>query len=59
LVSQDSTGSTLESKWLMLRVRNSIFRWYSTYCISVLTTICTLECLNYEGIKKLHREKMA
>ena len=36
--SQYSTGSTLESKWLMLRVRNSIFRWYSTYCISVLTT---------------------
>jgi hypothetical protein len=22
----------------MFRVRNSIFRWYSTYCISVLTT---------------------
>jgi hypothetical protein len=38
LVSQYSTGSTLESKWLMFRVRNSIFSWYSTYCISVLTT---------------------
>ena len=36
--SQYSTGSTLESKWLMLRVRNSIFRWYSTHCIPVLTT---------------------
>jgi hypothetical protein len=49
LVSQYSTGSTLESKWLMLRVRNSIFRWYSTYCISVLTTNmhrewCTSDC---------------
>jgi len=33
-----STGSTLESKWFMLRVRNSIFRWYGRYCISVLTT---------------------
>jgi hypothetical protein len=33
-----STGSTLESKWLMLDVRNSIVRWYSDYCISVLTT---------------------
>ena len=36
--SQYSTGSTLESKWLMLCVRSSIFRWYNTYCISVLTT---------------------
>ena len=36
--SQYSTGSTLESKWLMLRVRNSIFCCYSTHCISVLTT---------------------
>ena len=33
-----STGSALESKWFMLRVRNSIFRWYGSYCISVLTT---------------------
>jgi hypothetical protein len=34
--SQYSTGSTLESKWLMLRVRNSIFA--GTARISVLTT---------------------
>jgi hypothetical protein len=39
-VNQYSTGSTLESKWLMLRGRNSVFRWYRSYCsIAVIAAL--------------------
>ena len=33
---------------LMRRARSSIFRWYSTYCISVLTTNMHLSGAHFE-----------
>jgi hypothetical protein len=43
----------------MLRVRNSIFQWYSTCCISVSDHPEWCSLLKLWRNKKLHREKLA
>jgi hypothetical protein len=43
----------------MLRVRNSIFRWYSTYCIPFDHQYAPGVVLTLNRNKKLHREKLA